>query len=93
MRSRYSACVRGLGSYLLDTWHPSTRPEAPLAFDPGTQWLGLDVKQHSPQGADRAEVEFVARSRTHGRAQRLHERSQFVREQGRWFYVSGDFRA
>jgi SEC-C motif domain protein len=39
---------------------------------------------------DHAEVEFVARSRLDGRGQRLHERSRFVREQGRWLYVDGD---
>jgi Uncharacterized protein conserved in bacteria len=41
-------------------------------------------------GADTAEVEFVARFRIAGRAVRLHERSRFVREDGRWFYVDGD---
>jgi SEC-C motif-containing protein len=39
------------------------------------------------------EVEFVARSRLAGRGQRLHERSLFVREDGRWFYVDGDLLA
>mgnify|MGYP006213875899 CR=1 FL=1 len=33
MRSRYSAHVLGLESYLQDTWHPRTRP-ADLDFDP-----------------------------------------------------------
>ena len=27
-----------------------------------------------------------------GRAVRLHERSRFVREAGRWYYVDGDIR-
>jgi len=35
-------------------------------------------------------VEFVARYRVGGRAVRLHERSRFVREAGRWLYVDGD---
>jgi len=40
----------------------------------------------------RAEVEFVARSRAGGGpAHRLHERSRFVREDdGRWYYVDGE---
>ena len=42
--------------------------------------------------ADHAEVEFVARYRIAGRAVRLHERSRFVREEGRWYYVDGDMR-
>jgi SEC-C motif-containing protein len=37
-------------------------------------------------------VEFVARYRMQGQAVRLHERSRFVREGGRWFYVDGDQR-
>ena len=38
-------------------------------------------------GADNAIVEFVARYKTGGRAQRLQETSRFVREGGRWYYV------
>ena len=90
MRSRYTAFVRGLHPYLLDTWHPGTRPAAIEPDPPGLRWLGLEVKRHEPVDADHAVVEFVARSRLHGRAHRLHERSRFVREQGRWFYVDGE---
>ncbi len=89
MRSRYSAFVREQADYLLATWHPSTRP-ASLEFDAGAKWLGLEVRQHQVTGADTAEVEFVARYRVQGQAVRLHERSRFVREDGRWFYVDGD---
>ncbi len=88
MRSRYSAFVREMAGYLMDTWHPSTRPPN-LEFEPGLRWLGLDVKRHEPQGEDRAIVEFVARSKLAGRAHRLHETSRFVREDGRWYYVDG----
>ena len=88
MRSRYSAFVRGLADYLMDTWHPSTRPPS-LDFERGLRWLGLEVKRHEQQGEDRAIVEFVARSKLGGRAHRLHETSRFVREDGRWFYVDG----
>ncbi|WP_217283614.1 YchJ family protein [Pseudaquabacterium terrae] len=86
MRSRYSAFVRSDAAYLLDTWHPSTRPST-LALEPGLRWLGLEVKRHRPDGDARAIVEFVARSKQGGRAHRLHELSRFVREDGRWFYV------
>lgn len=89
MRSRYSAFVRLRADYLLATWHASTRP-AQLQLDPATRWLGLAVRSQRPTAADRAEVEFVARCREAGRGVRLHERSRFVRENGRWFYVDGD---
>ena len=91
MRSRYSAFVHEHASYLLATWHSSTRPVS-LDFDAGAKWLGLDVRQHQVTGADTAEVEFVARYRVQGQAVRLHERSRFVCEDGRWFYVDGDQR-
>jgi SEC-C motif domain protein len=89
MRSRYAAFVTGHTRYLLDTWHPRTRP-AELVLEPDTKWLGLAVRAHRMTGPDAAEVEFVARSRVAGRGQRLHERSRFVRAEGRWLYVDGD---
>jgi SEC-C motif-containing protein len=89
MRSRYSAYVRGLADYLIDTWHASSRPPAIEPNPPGLRWLGLEVRRHEARDADHATVEFVARSKLAGRAQRLHETSRFVREQGRWYYVSG----
>ena len=91
MRSRYSAFVHDLREYLLATWHPTTRPAALPPPEPGLKWLGLEVKRSALQDADRGTVEFVARSKLGGRAHRLHENSRFVRENGRWYYVDGDF--
>jgi len=93
MRSRYSAYVLKREDYLLATWHTSTRP-ATLKLSnqqPSPTWLGLTVKRHENNG-DEAIVEFVARLRYGGgKAQRMHEVSRFVREDGRWFYVDGEF--
>lgn len=89
MRSRYSAFVLGQLDYLLATWHASTRP-VDLTLDAAAKWLGLEVRSHRVIYADHAEVEFIARYREGGRAVRLHERSRFAREVGRWFYVDGD---
>ncbi len=89
MRSRYTAFVLGDEPYLLATWHASTRP-AEVKTEPGTKWLGLEVREQREIDATHAEVEFVARCRVAGRAVRLHERSRFVRdEDGRWYYVDG----
>ena len=89
MRSRYSAYALGLEDYLLATWHPSTRPASlNLGAAPQAKWLGLVVKLRT--GGDAvATVEFIARYKVGGRAQRLHEISSFVREDGRWYYVDG----
>jgi SEC-C motif-containing protein len=89
MRSRYSAFVLENAPYLLATWHASRRP-AELSFEPGLKWLGLQVRGHRQLDASHAEVEFVARSRSAGRAHRLHERSRFVCEHGRWYYLDGE---
>ena len=92
MRSRYSAYVLGLADYLRDTWHTSTRPAEPIAFEPGLRWLGLEVRRHAVQDDGLATVEFIARSKLGGRAHRLHEISRFVREGGCWYYLDGEQR-
>ncbi len=91
MRARYSAYALGHMHYVYATWHASTRPPLPdLAHDASIRWLGLEIKKVVAR-QDEATVEFVARSKSGGRAQRLHEISRFVREDGRWFYIDGVF--
>jgi SEC-C motif-containing protein len=90
MRSRYSAFAAGLLDYLRETWHPSTRPAELEPLPAGLRWLGLEVRRHVLLDEDHAIVEFVARSKLGGRAQRLHETSRFTRENGRWFYVDAE---
>jgi SEC-C motif-containing protein len=87
MRSRYSAFVKDLRPYLLDTWHPSQRPALIEPPEPGLRWLGLSVRASGMLGPDEGWVQFVARSKLGGRAHRLEETSRFVREAGRWLYV------
>ena len=90
MRSRYSAFVQGNEQYLLTTWHQSKRPDS-VPFSKNQKWLGLRIVDARVTGDASAEVEFIARSRaSNAAAVRLHERSRFVREGGRWFYVDGD---
>ncbi|MFA6313783.1 MAG: YchJ family protein [Sterolibacterium sp.] len=92
MRSRYSAYVFKLEAYLRATWHPSTRPQRLDLDDDGatTKWLGLEVERHEITGPDQAIVEFTARYKIGGRAQRLHEVSRFVRENGQWYYLDAE---
>ena len=93
MRSRYSAYVLDLEEYLLATWHESTRPASLDFSETGkTKWLGLEIKRNSVIDSNHAKVEFIARYKTGGQsAVRLHELSDFVLEDGKWFYVSGVF--
>jgi SEC-C motif-containing protein len=91
MRSRYSAYVLGDEAYLRTTWDPATCPPEPLV-EPNISWIGLEVRSAQHEG-DEGIVEFVARAKVGGRARRLHETSRFVRREGRWLYVDGDFKA
>ncbi|QJU56240.1 YchJ family metal-binding protein [Herbiconiux sp. KACC 21604] len=95
MRSRFSAFAVGDAGYLLESWHPSTRPSV-LELDPSIRWLYLDVidRQGGGLGDDTGVVEFVAhyRARRTGGASgaergEQHERSAFEKQGGRWFYV------
>ena len=88
MRARYSAYVLHRGDFLLESWHPDTRP-AVLDFDTGTQWLGLEIVRTEAGGALDATgmVEFRARFQRGGEYLELHEQSSFVRLDGRWVYV------
>ena len=86
MRSRYSAYVVGLIDYLLATWHPSTAP-GELELAP-VKWVRLEVLR-AEQGGDAGIVEFIAHCKVNGRAQRMHETSRFVRQEGLWYYIDG----
>jgi SEC-C motif-containing protein len=91
MRSRYSAYVLRLEDYLQQTWHPDSRPPAlHLQQEPQPKWIGLEVMRHEAQDADHATVEFIARCKVGGRAQKMHEISRFVRIDGRWLYLDGE---
>jgi SEC-C motif-containing protein len=92
MRSRYCAFVQARLDYLLATWHPAHRPARLEPNPPGLKWLGLELRRHNIIDANHATVEFVARSKLGGRAERLHEISRFVREGERWMYLDGDAR-
>lgn len=90
MRARYSAFVVHQASYLLESWHPATRPER-LDLDDGVRWTGLEVLATEAGGpADqRGVVEFRASYTSGGEPGSLHEVSRFRRHDGRWTYVRG----
>ena len=96
MRSRYTAYVLKRETYLLASWHDTTRPaDLGLDKDEDVEWQGLVIKAAEKGGPtdDRGTVEFVATFTAGGNAHRMHEKSRFVKEEGRWFYVDGDVKA
>jgi len=94
MRSRFAAFRDGDAAWLLRTWHPTTRPAA-LDLSDNPRWRGLQIVEAVGGGEsdDTGVVEFRATYLEDGGGVGvLHERSRFVREGGRWFYVDGDVR-
>ena len=93
MRSRYTAFFFNDVDYYLATTHASTLPEAnPTSFSEwGKQieWKGLQVKAVSKVVNDQGRVQFAAWYLEKEKLGCIHERSDFKREAGRWFYVSG----
>ena len=86
MRSRFSAYTQMNEPYILASWHESTRPDQlELDKEPVINWTRLKIiSSHQDQ------VEFIAVHKVNGKAHKLRERSRFIQEQGRWFYVDGD---
>ena len=90
MRSRYTAFAKNNEVYLLQSWHRSTRPKAlDLVDEKNIKWLDLKVLRHESEETS-AVVEFIARYKVNGKAGKIRERSRFIKEGDRWFYVDGD---
>ncbi|MDA3648828.1 YchJ family protein [Saccharopolyspora indica] len=91
MRSRFSAFAVGDAAYLLESWHPSTRPDE-VELDPQQRWLHLEILQRTGGGPfdSAGTVRFRAHYRLPGEKGALTENSRFVKEGGAWFYVDGD---
>jgi SEC-C motif-containing protein len=89
MRSRFEAFRAADGEWLLASWHASTRPAAiDLADNP--KWRGLQIVEVVDGAADdlTGVVEFRATYVVApGDVRVHHERSRFVREDGRWYYL------
>ena len=92
MRSRYSAFVVHNADYVVATNHASTRDDVDLEdikiWSEGVEWTGLQVLK--AEGDERTgTVEFVASYVDGGKTVEHHELSDFVCDDGVWFYVDG----
>ncbi|MBD5627067.1 MAG: YchJ family protein [Desulfovibrio sp.] len=95
MRSRYTAYALGNYPWLVETTHPGARADVSaegLAQQcKGVRWLRLDVEKcvdaPEPDGADM--VEFHALYELDGVVRQIGERSAFVRDEGRLYYMDG----
>lgn len=92
MRSRFDAFRDANVDWLLASWHPSTRPKSlDLADNP--TWRGLQIVEVVDGAPDdeTGVVEFRATYVVGPGDVRVHsERSRFVRERGRWYYLDAE---
>lgn len=86
MRSRFSAFVLNLPDYLERTWHQSTRPKVELDDNPN--WVQLQIVE-SRESKNEGFVHFRAFYEVQGELGMMEEKSDFVREDGQWFYLQG----
>lgn len=88
MRSRYSAYVLGDGEYIVKTTAKEQRYEDDIdlikEYSQSVTWLGLEVVH-----AKESVVEFKAYYRDTDGIKIQHEKSNFIKEDGIWFYKDG----
>ena len=93
IRSRYTAYVKGVVDYILETHHAESREnlsrEATEKWSKESEWLGLDIINVKGGGENDSEgtVEFTARYRSPDRAiVTHHEISTLEKVDGRWYF-------
>ena len=89
MRSRYSAYALKHRDYLVATWHPATCPDdLDLYENAHVKWVRLEiVNTEAGEEQDQSGiVEFTATMKANGRAEKMTERSEFIKQDGRWYY-------
>ncbi|MAF90438.1 MAG: hypothetical protein CL674_04130 [Bdellovibrionaceae bacterium] len=95
MRSRYSAFVVGEVQYLLDTHDPRSREELDVneieAWSKNSEWKGLNIIEitDGDKNDTDGKVEFIASFEVDGEEHHHHERADFFRKGGVWFYKDG----
>ena len=90
MRSRYSAYTLGLIDYLVATTLPAQQAaldrDSMRAWSLGSTWLGLEV-EGSELIDTHAFVTFTARWHDGDGEHSHRERSAFVQQDGRWYFI------
>lgn len=95
MRSRYSAFSKGEVDYLISTHYPDRRQpndrQQLAANISAIEWVALKIVDTAKGTSEDniGTVEFVATFIENGKIGQLRERSEFIKENGRWFYLQG----
>jgi SEC-C motif domain protein len=96
MRSRYTCYTLNEVDYIVASHDPATRDDvdrdAAAQWAEGAEWQGLEILDVVDGGGvdDTGVVEFVAKFAIQGQEQRHHERSNFKKIDGSWYYVDGE---
>lgn len=95
MRSRYTAFTLALGDYLIKTHASSARSSVNkddlIKWAKSAKWVKLEIidtlsgKENDSTGI----VEFRAHFKEKIFKRQIHERSNFIRENGEWKYLNG----
>ena len=97
MRSRYAAYALRNANYLISTCHPNNPHyqinhndwrETILQFSCAKEFRGLQILEFI-DGDERATVTFKAILFQNGKDVSFTEKSRFVKEKGKWFYLDG----
>ena len=96
MRSRYTAYHNGHAAYLYSTTHPKTRVESSLSeieeWSKQNKWTKLEIIEYEKgtQKDTSGIVEFKAYYRDKNGVDQIHyEKSTFIKENEKWFYLEG----
>ncbi len=92
MRSRYSAYAIGVCKYILKTTHKTTRDEdieSIKSFSKQTTFENLKIIEFI-DGEKEAYVTFRATLHINGKDNSFNEKSRFLKEENKWYYVDGD---
>lgn len=99
MKSRYSAYAAGVPKYIIDTTHTLNKDYSQdkeawrnsiKEFCNEVEFEGLEILEFI-DGKDEAYVTFKAKMSQDGADISFTEKSKFIKEYGRWLYLSGEF--
>lgn len=90
MRSRYTAYTQANVEYIAETMKYAAaknfNPQEARAWAQQVQWIKLEVL-HATTQENKGIVEFIAYYQFNQQSEKIHEISEFLRENGRWYYV------
>ncbi|MDR1863677.1 MAG: YchJ family protein [Treponema sp.] len=96
MRSRYSAYAEHAVDYIVETCDREGRDAIDVRqtrnWSERSKWLGLKILDVDKGGGEDSEgtVEFEAAYEQNGLKDIHHERAQFKKKEGKWFYQEGN---